>query len=112
MKSNLPTPPRPLTDEELQNVENCGAAEMPIAETCAITEITEAQYWADQNAQRRYRIGQLRSKMEIRQAVIKMAKAGVPQMVKVYQDFVAETDRDIPPTKTPDGEDGGEFDGI
>lgn len=85
---------------------------MPIAETCAITEISEAQYWADQNAQRRYRIGRLRSKMEIRQAVIKMAKAGVPQMVKVYQDFVAENAADLPPTKTSDGEDGGEFDGI
>lgn len=101
-----------MSEDTLQAIENCGAAEMPTAETCAIAEITEAEYWADAEAQRRYRIGQLRSKMEIRQAVIKMAKAGVPQMVKVYQDFVAETDRDIPPTKTPDGEDGGEFDGI
>ena len=45
MKSELPKLPRPLTEEELQTVENCGAAEMPIAETCAITEITEAPYY-------------------------------------------------------------------
>lgn len=101
-----------MTADALEAIENCGAAEMPIAETCAIAEISEADYWADENAQKRYRIGQLKSKLEIRQAVIKMAKAGTPQMVKVYQDFVAENATDVPPMKSPDGEDGGEFDGI
>ena len=77
-----------MTAEALEAIENCGAAEMPIAETCAIAEISEADYWAHENAQKRYRIGQLKSKLEIRQAVIKMAKAGTPLMVKVYQEFV------------------------
>lgn len=101
-----------MSEETLQAIENCGAAEMPTAETCAIAEITEAEYWADAEAQRRYRIGQLRTKLEMRQAVIKMAKSGNPQMVKAYQDFAAENATDVPPMKTPDGEDGGEFDGI
>ena len=101
-----------MSEETLQAIENCGAAEMPTAETCAIAEITEAEYWASPEAQKRYRIGQLRTKLEMRQAVIKMAKSGNPQMVKVYQDFIAENAADVPPMKTPDGEDGGEFDGI
>jgi hypothetical protein len=101
-----------MSEETLQAIENCGAAEMPTAETCAIAEITEAEYWASPEAQKRYRIGQLRTKLEMRQAVIKMAKNGNPQMVKVYQDFIAENAADLPPMKTPDGEDGGEFDGI
>ena len=101
-----------MNEETLQAIENCGAAEMPIAETCAIAEITEAEYWASLRAQKRYRIGQLRTKLEMRQAVIKMAKSGNPQMVKVYQDFIAENAADVPPMKSPDGEDGGECDGI
>ena len=101
-----------MSEETLQAIENCGAAEMPTAETCAIAEITEAEYWASPEAQKRYRIGQLRTKLEMRQAVIKMAKSGNPQMVKVYQDFIAENAADMPPMKTPDGEDSGEFDGI
>ena len=101
-----------MKEETLQAIENCGAAEMPTAETCAIAEIAEADYWASPEAQKRYRIGQLRTKLEMRQAVIKMAKSGNPQMVKVYQDFVAENATDVPPMKTPDGDDGGEFDGI
>ena len=40
------------------------------------------------------------------------ATGGNPAMVKVYQDFIAENATDLPPMKTPDGEDGGEFDGI
>ena len=101
-----------MSEETLQAIENCGAAEMPTAETCAIAEITDAEFWASPEAQKRYRIGQLRTKLEMRQAVIKMAKSGNPQMVKVYQDFIAENAADVPPMKTPDGEDGGEFDRI
>ena len=37
---------------------------------------------------------------------------GNPQMVKAYQDFAAENAADVPPMKAPDGDDGGEFDGI
>ncbi len=98
--------------DPLQVFEDCGAAEMPSAETCAIAEISEADFWASPEAQKRYRIGQLRTKLEMRQAIIKMAKSGNPAMVKVYQDFVAENEADVPPMKAPDGEGGGEFDGI
>ena len=98
-----------MSEETLQAIENCGAAEMPTAETCAIAEITEAEYWASPEAQKRYRIGQLRTKLEMRQAVIKMAKSGNPQMVKVYQDFVAENERNLPPTKEPEPETAEEF---
>lgn len=101
-----------MSEETLQAIENCGAAEMPVAETCAIAEIAEAEYWASPEAQKRYRIGQLRTKLEMRQAVIKIAKSGNPQMVKVYQDFSAENAAEEPPMKAPNGEDGGEFDGI
>ena len=97
-----------MSEETLQAIENCGAAEMPAAETCAIAEITEADFWASPEAQKRYRIGQLRTKLEMRQAIIKMAKSGNPAMVKVYQDFTAENGGDIPPAVKP----GGEFDEI
>ncbi len=99
-------------EDTLKTLEDCGAAEMPTAETCAIAEISEADYWASPEAQKRYRIGQLRTKLEMRQAIIKMARSGNPAMVKVYQDFAAENAADMPPIVKPDGESGGEFDGI
>lgn len=92
----------------LKTLEDCGAAEMPAAETCAIAEITEADFLASPEAQKRYRIGQLRTKLEMRQAIIKMAKTGNSAMVKVYQDFAAENGGDMPPAVKP----GGEFDEI
>jgi len=98
-----------MTAETLEAIENCGAAEMPIAETCAIAEISEADFWADVEAIKRYRKGQLQSKLAIRQAVIKMAKAGTPLMVKVYQDFAAENAAEFPPTKEPEPEAAEEF---
>ena len=104
--------PAHLDEDTLKTLEDCGAAEMPAAETCAIAEISEADFWASPDAQKRYRIGQLRTKLEMRQAIIKMAKSGNPAMVKVYQDFTAENATDVPPMKSADGESGGEFDGI
>lgn len=101
-----------MTKDTLQAIEDCGAAEMPIAETCAIAEIGEPDYWASPEAQKRYRIGQLRTKLEMRQAIIKMAKSGNPAMVKVYQDFAAENEAVMPPAKGADEEGGGEFDAI
>ena len=65
------------------------AAEMPLSETCIIAEITEEAYNASKEAQDRYRLGQLKTKMEIRQSVVKLAKAGDPRMVKVYLDLNA-----------------------
>lgn len=98
-----------MTAETLDAIENCGAAELPIPETCAIAEISEADYWSDETAQKRYRIGQLRTKLEMRQAVIKMAKAGTPQMVKIYQDFAAENaEQSMPPLVKSGETDGSE----
>ncbi len=99
-------------EDTLKTLEDCGAAEMPSAETCAIAEIGESDFWASPEAQKRYRIGQLRTKLEMRQAIIKIAKSGNPAMVKVYQDFAAENAADVPPTVKADGEGGGEFDAI
>ena len=97
--------------DPLQVFEDCGAAEMPIAETCMIAETTEDAFLENAEAVKRYRIGQLRTKLAIRQSVVKMAREGVPQMVKIYQDFVADnTAADLP--GTVDRADGGEFDGI
>lgn len=102
------------TPDPLQVFEDCGAAEMPVAETCMIAETTVEDFYANAEALRRYRIGQLRTKLTIRQSVCKMAREGVPQMVKIYLDFVAEnTDADLQNVvRAADGEDGGEFDEI
>lgn len=100
-----------MTSETLQVLEDCGAAEMPPEEVCVIAEIDEATFWGEE-AQKAYRKGQLRSKLSIRQAVIKMAKAGNPQMVKIYQDFTAENATHIPPTVKLEPEGEGEFDWI
>src|SRR5574344_807994 len=76
-----------LNDEQLQAIEDCGGAEMPIDETCIIAECTESEFLASEEARARYHCGQLSSKLKIRQAVVRMAREGVPQMVKIYQDF-------------------------
>lgn len=76
-----------LNDDQLQAIEDCGGAEMPIDETCIIAECSEDEFISDPNARARYHRGQLSSKLKIRQAVVRMAREGVPQMVKIYQDF-------------------------
>ena len=76
-----------LTDEQLKTIEDCGSAEMPINETAIIAECSETDIISDPVARARYHKGQLQSKLKIRQAVVKMAREGVPQMVKIYQDF-------------------------
>ena len=84
-----------MTQEErsanLKAIEDCGAAEMPIDETCVIAEMSEENFAADEEAQARYRAGHLKTKLAVRQSVVKMAKEGVPQMVKIYLEFNAET---------------------
>lgn len=85
-----------MTEEQYQAIEDCGAAEMPVDETCEIVEITEAQFYADAEAVKRYRKGQLQTKLKIRQAVIRMAKDGVPQMAKIYKEFSKVALMEIP----------------
>lgn len=98
-------------DETLQTVEDCGAAEMPIDETCAIVEMTETDFAADKEAVLRYRIGHLKTKLAVRQSVARLAKEGVPTMVKIYLDFNKDSDAALPidPGKV---DTAGEFDEI
>lgn len=85
-----------LTDEQLQAIEDCGSAEMPIDETCIIAECSEDEFLKNETARARYHKGQLSSKLQIRQAVVRMAREGVPQMVKIYQEFSKTALPEIP----------------
>lgn len=76
-----------MNAETLKTIQDCGEVEMPIHETCVIAEITESEFLQDSEARMAYTKGQLISKFKIRQSVVKMAKEGVPQMVKIYQEF-------------------------
>lgn len=76
-----------LTEEQLSVIEDCGSAEMSLDETAIIAECEISDIINDKTARDRYHKGQLQSKLKIRQAVIKMAREGVPQMVKIYMDF-------------------------
>ena len=76
-----------LTKEQLQVIEDCGSAEMPLDETAIIAECEISEIVNNPDARKRYHKGQLQSKLKIRQSVVKMAREGVPQMVKIYNDF-------------------------
>lgn len=76
-----------LTEEQLSVIEDCGSAEMPLDETAIIAECEISDIINDKTARDRYHKGQLQSKLKIPQAVVKMAREGVPQMVKIYMDF-------------------------
>jgi hypothetical protein len=95
-----------MTEEQYQAIEDCGAAEMLVSETCEIVEITETDFYGDPEAVRRFHKGQLLSKLKIRQAVVRMAREGVPQMVKLYQDFTKETGLSFTKDDDPAAQDG------
>ena len=76
-----------ITDELLQCMEDCGAAEMPLDETFEICGISQEQFDGCEKLRLAYRRGQLKSKLLVRQSVVKMAAAGSPAMVKLYLDF-------------------------
>lgn len=109
-----------LTEETLQAVEDCGAAEMPIPETLEIAELTAEDWKTHPEAAKRYKRGQLKTKLAIRQAIVKGARSGNPALLKAYQDFTAETKEEqfshLPAEKDaetpPQQENGGEFDNI
>ena len=109
-----------LTEETLQAVEDCGAAEMPLAETLEIAELTENDWNRHPEAGRRYKKGQLKTKLAIRQAVVKGARSGNPAMLKAYFELFtgtedAEKPRQIPentPETPAETEEKGEFDDI
>lgn len=79
-----------MTEETLQTIEECGAALMPIAETCQIAEISPDAFEKDDAARRRYDKGALKTRFAVRQAVVKLAKAGNPQALKTYEEMAAE----------------------
>ena len=81
-----------LTEETLQAIEDCGAAEMPITETLEIAEMTESEWKAHPEAGKRYKKGQLKTKIAIRQAIVKGAKSGNPALLKAYQEFATHTE--------------------
>lgn len=81
-----------INEETLQTIEDCGAAEMPIAETLEIAEMSETDWNATPEAAKRYRKGQLKTKMSIRNAIVKGAKSGNPALLKAYQEFAAESE--------------------
>jgi len=73
-----------MSNEQIQVFADCGGAEMPIEEACLIAECTPEDFAGCPEAQAAYRMEQLRTKLKIRQAVVKLAKEGVPNMVKIY----------------------------
>ncbi|WP_277200656.1 hypothetical protein [Victivallis vadensis] len=95
-----------LTEEVLQIIENCGMRQFSEEETCIIAEISEDEYETCPAARRRYRRGMLKAQFEVRETVRKMAKEGVPQMVKIFQSY---SDRIyVPPVADDGGEDTAE----
>lgn len=106
-----------LTEQTLQTVEDCGAAEMPIDETLEIAELN-AEDWPQ--VEKRYKIGQLKTKLAVRQAIIKGARSGNPALLKAYQEFAEKPDDQKirafstaeAPEGTKTGKNEGEFDDI
>ena len=78
-----------MTEEQIEVFKNCGGAEMPIEESCLIAECTLEEFVASEEATRAYRTEQLKTKLKIRQAVIKMAKEGVPRCIQIYHEIYA-----------------------
>lgn len=76
-----------MTEETLQALEDCGAAEMPLRETLIICQITEAEWNRNTKAREAYNRGQLKTKLAVRQQVIKNAKAGDAKALAEYRDF-------------------------
>lgn len=75
------------SNDIFEDLKRCGAVEMDLDETCQICNISLEQFLSNPDYVKMYQAGQLESKFRIRQAIVKLAKEGVPQMVKIYQDF-------------------------
>ena len=71
-----------MTEEEYQFIENCGAAEMSVAETAELVGIGVDALLNDHDAVRRFRI---------RQTVIDLAKNGDPSMTRIYRDIARDS---------------------
>jgi hypothetical protein len=99
-----------ITEETLETIESCGAAEMPLDETMEIVGMAEAEWQKHPAAAERYRKGQLRTKLEVRLAVVEGAKGGVPACLKEYKEFaMANEDEDSSRNSREDGAAASEF---
>ncbi|MBR4674213.1 MAG: hypothetical protein IKP00_07095 [Victivallales bacterium] len=78
-----------MTPEQIEVFRNCGGAEMPLEESCMIAECTLDEFAESEEAQKAYRTEQLKTKLKIRQAVIKLAKEGVPKCIQIYHEVYA-----------------------
>ncbi|MDO5113133.1 MAG: hypothetical protein Q4E67_02030 [Planctomycetia bacterium] len=72
----------------LEELMRCGAVRMNVEKSCAIVEITEAEFYASPEAQKAYRTGQYKGEYTWRQSVFKGAKDGIPQMCKLFQSLI------------------------
>lgn len=75
-------------EEILETLETCGAAEMPVADSCLIAGLSLDEYNANPEHSKRYTIGRLKTKLRVRQSVIKSACAGDAAAVKKYLEFL------------------------
>lgn len=99
-----------IEEETLGIVENCGSAEMSLAETLEIVGMTEDEWKECPEAAKRYRKGQLKAKLEVRLAVVEGAKGGIPACLKEYKEFAAANeDGDSPRDRREDGMATSEF---
>jgi len=73
-----------MTPEQLSVFADCGGANFPIPDACTIAGCTIEDFANSTEAQNAYRTEQLKTELKIRQSVIKMAKEGMPAMVKIY----------------------------
>lgn len=71
----------------LEEIQKCGEVEMTPEETAAICEIPLEELLSRTDCRQAFEKGRLLTKFKVRQAIVKMAKEGVPQMVKIYQEF-------------------------
>ena len=76
-----------MSQETLDMIEKCAAAGMSVTDTCAICEITETEYAASDEAQKRYSVGRLKTEFAVRQSVVALAQKGDAKMVKLYFDL-------------------------
>ncbi|MBQ6473443.1 MAG: hypothetical protein IJJ33_15765 [Victivallales bacterium] len=85
-----------MTEEQIEVFRNCGGAEMPLEESCMIAECTMEEFAECEEAQNAYRAEQLKTKLKIRQTVIKLAKEGVPKCIQIYHENYAADVLPIP----------------
>ena len=80
-----------INSQQMEELIRCGAVGMSVKKSCAIVEISEADFYASPEAQKAYRTGQYKGEYMWRQTVFRGAKEGVPQMCKLFQTLIQDT---------------------